>query len=64
MELVKTSLPVRVSQNGEQGGIVITAGQTLTIETSPAGVEVLSVVVPVGKQWTTTIHVSIDEESV
>ena len=61
MELVKTSLPARVKQNGEEGGIVLTAGQTLTIETSPGGDEILSAEVPAGKQWTVTVSVGIDE---
>ena len=62
MELSKISLPVRTKRSGEEGGIVITAGQSLKIETSPGGYDILDAEVPAGKQWTAVVSVSIDEE--
>jgi len=41
--------------------IVIAAGKTLTIETTPAGVEVLSVEVPAGKSWSVRVGISVVE---
>lgn len=39
----------------------VTAGQRVTIETSPGGSEVLDVEVPAGKAWTVSISVTIQE---
>ncbi len=39
----------------------VTAGQRLTIETSPGGTEVLDVEVPAGKAWAVSITVTITE---
>jgi len=41
--------------------IEVSAGQTLKIETSPDGIEVLSVDCPAGKSWTVHIQVTINE---
>lgn len=41
------------------GGITVTEGQTLKIETSPDGEEVLAEVCPAGETWTVTIHIQI-----
>jgi len=38
-----------------------TAGQRLTIETSPSGTEVLDVTVPSGKAWTIEVRVTVQE---
>ena len=43
---------------------VVTAGKTLAIETSPAGDEILSEVVPAGKTWSVSIIVDITETDV
>jgi len=61
MDLVTTIRPSSTKLTGEEGGIVAAAGQVLTIETSPGGAEILQQTVPVGKQWTAHIAVSIDE---
>ena len=59
--LVRRTLPARTKLTGEQGDLVVAAGQTLVIETSPGGVEVLSAECPAGKTWRVSISVSIDE---
>ena len=41
--------------------IIIPAGKTLTIETSPNGEEILSVEVPAGKTWVMDISIKIAE---
>lgn len=61
MNLVTHEQPATTKKQGEDDGIVISAGQRLRIETSPGGAEILDVVVPAGKQWTATVSVSIDE---
>ena len=63
MELNETSKPASVSKYASEG-FSISAGKTLTIETSPVGEEILSVEVPAGKQWEATITVSIVETNV
>ncbi len=45
--------PATESKYGD-GVYAVVAGKTLTIETSPAGVEILSEEVPAGKQWEVT----------
>ena len=40
-------------------GIIVTGGQTLKIETSPDGEEVLAEVCPEGETWSVHIHVQI-----
>ncbi len=62
MILGTSATPKKTKVTGEEGGIVIAAGQSLRIETSPGGAEILDVVVPPGKVWTVTSGVDIDEE--
>jgi hypothetical protein len=64
MELKTTSLPAGVKISGEESGIVIAAGKSFKIETSPQGEDILDVEVPAGKQWTVVVSVSIDEVDV
>jgi hypothetical protein len=40
----------------------VAAGQSLKIETSPAGEDVLDELCPAGQKWTVTIHVDIKIE--
>lgn len=40
-------------------GITVTGGQTLKIETSPDGEEILAKVCPEGQAWTVTMHIQI-----
>ncbi len=61
MNFVRHSLPVSEKIQAEEAGIVIPAGQSLKIETTPDGAEIANEVVPDGKKWTVTVSVSIDE---
>lgn len=63
MELNETSKPASVSKYASEG-FSISAGKTLTIETSPVGEDILSVEVPAGKQWEVVLTVSIVETDV
>lgn len=49
-----------VRKDGEDT-VSVAAGQTLKIETTPDGEEVLSALVPEGKAWSATITVRILE---
>jgi len=61
MELEHVSnLPARSVYVGAEE-FMASAGQRLTIETSPAGVEVLDAEVPRGKQWAVTVMVNVAE---
>lgn len=48
-------------KSGSEEGASIAAGQSLRIETSPDGEEILNVQCPVGKSWTARIIVEITE---
>lgn len=39
--------------------IAVTGGQTLKIETSPGGEDILEEVCPEGETWTVSIHIQI-----
>lgn len=41
------------------GDITVTAGQTLKIETSPDGEDILEEICPEGQVWTVTMHIQI-----
>lgn len=56
--------PARVEYAGAQGNIIVSAGQTLTIETSPEGTEILNAEAPAGKEWTVTLRVDVQETDV
>jgi len=58
--LATESLPQRTTKQGS-GMVTATAGQILSIETSPAGEELLNAEVPAGKVWQVTVNVSIQE---
>lgn len=40
-------------------GITVTEGQTLKIETSPSGEEILEELCPEGETWAVTMHIEI-----
>jgi hypothetical protein len=42
--------------------ITVAAGQTIKIETSPAGEELLEITVPAGKVWTISTRLDVFEE--
>jgi hypothetical protein len=44
--------------------IGVSAGQSLIIETSPGGAEILNAVVPAGKSWSVTVEVNVIETDV
>ena len=58
--LIETLQPCLIKAGGE-GNIIITAGQSLKIETSPMGEELLNSEVPEGKIWTINLDVQINE---
>ena len=60
MELKDISVEARSVQAGYQL-FNVTAGKTLTIETSPQGEDILSVEVPDGKAWNVQMNVQITE---
>jgi len=61
MELVKTETPATVKYAAEAHNIVGAAGQTLKIELSPGGPDVLTVMIPAGKAWHIAAGLNIDE---
>lgn len=60
MNLNRNTVPSREMLYGEDDA-VLTAGQRLTVETSPGGAEILDEEVPTGKVWTVKVSVSVDE---
>ena len=54
--------PAATRLSGEEGSILIPAGQKLVIETSPGGSEILDETVPANKKWTVSVGVNIHEE--
>lgn len=64
MELNVTQTPAQTRLHGEEIGHIVNAGQTLKIETSPGGNEILDVTVPAGKQWSVIVNVDIRETDV
>jgi len=58
MAIVLSSGKVRRTGAGEAS---LVEGQSLRIETSPNGEELLNVVVPAGKTWKVNIAVVVDE---
>jgi hypothetical protein len=56
-------VPTRViTHSGGIATLQIAAGQTLKIETSPGGDDILEATVPEGKVWNTSISVQVNEE--
>lgn len=60
MELTEHITEAKVVRSGDET-VVMTAGKRLKIETMPLGVEILSVIVPTGKQWSARIIVELTE---
>ena len=60
IELSNTEVTARVLKTGDDSFQMV-AGQSLKIETSPSGGEVLAVTVPEGKVWQVLTYVSIVE---
>jgi len=60
MNLTEQSLPARESKFGQDEFQAI-GGQSLLIETSPMGAEILDVAVPAGKVWDVEVTVRIVE---
>jgi len=58
--LNEEALPARTTKSGS-GTVTASAGQSLKIETSPRGEELLDAEVPAGKSWTVTVNVYIVE---
>ena len=62
-EMVLNEVPTRsITHSGGVVGMILAAGKTLKIETSPNGDDILDTEVPVGKVWNISISVQIDEE--
>ena len=64
MQLQVNTIPAKaeqVSYFGRVGGIEATEGQTLKIETSPDGTEILNALVPEGKRGVVSVKVSVQE---
>ena len=64
MRLQSNITPAReekVSHSGEQTGIIVSAGQSFKIETSPHGAEILNASPPIGKRWKITCKIEIEE---
>lgn len=59
LELSET-WPIHAKKAGSET-IAVAAGQTLKVETSPDGEEVLEVTCPAGKAWLVSIVVDITE---
>lgn len=63
MAIVLTEHPIsaKTIYSGAEGAIAAIAGQSLKIETSPGGEELLNRECPVGKEWLVRIIVEIEE---
>lgn len=67
MQLQTTVTPAKpasgekVSYGGQVGNVKMSSGQTLKIESSPGGEEILNVAVPEGKRWSVYVQVKIQE---
>ena len=63
MELIDKSIPAQVLKMGSQTINPLVYGKILKIETSPGGMDILSIAVPAGKQWKVIINVDIYESN-
>jgi hypothetical protein len=61
VELGQYTIPGKTVLQGS-GAITVNAGQSLKIETSPGGSEILNEECPAGKVWRGTIKVELTEE--
>lgn len=62
MELQETNVTAKTEYSGNDV-ITVPTGKTLTIETSPTGVEILSKTNNSGSDWTVRIDVVINESA-
>lgn len=53
--------PAKLVLSGHEASIMISAGQSLKVETSPEGEEILNAICPMGKTWTAKIIIEITE---
>lgn len=60
MELRDNIVPGHKTYDGKEF-LEVVAGKRLSIETSPAGIELLGIVCPAGKKWEVLIVVNIKE---
>jgi len=51
----------KLVRSGHEATIAVSAGQSIKIETSPSGEELLNETCPAGKMWTAQIIVEITE---
>jgi len=63
MELNDMSVSAR-TVFGASESFDATAGQTIKIETSPGGVDVLRELVPDGEQWRVTVNIQVEKITV
>lgn len=60
MNLAELNITAQTMRSGSDNFVAV-AGQTLKIETTPDGEEILCVVVPEGKQWAVCVVMQIIE---
>ena len=63
MDLTEDVYPARTMKRGYQSAIAVAAGESLKIETTPGGIEVLDAECPAGKQWSVSVNVTITESN-
>ena len=61
MELRETIIVAATLRSGHDSDIDVVAGQSLKIETSPDGEDILDIECPVGKVWKARVIVEITE---
>ena len=61
MQLTTHPIEAILLRSGHQSEIAVAVGQSLKIETTPNGIEVLNTECPTGKQWSVRIIVEITE---
>lgn len=59
--LITKTVPQKVVIEG-MGGFTATAGQSVKLETSPAGQDIIDEEVPAGKVWRVYLSITINEE--
>ncbi len=58
---ISRSFPASTTLHGEETGVVVAAGKSIVIETTPGGLDICNETVPAGKVWTVSIGVNIVE---
>ena len=61
MELQETAQSAFVLRSGNQDNVIVSAGKSLKIKTSPQGEEILNAECPQGKTWIARLIVEITE---